>query len=126
MALAPRPQRIDHRAQALADVRQGVFDPRRHLGIDLADHEPVVLERAKLLGQHALGNPWHPPPQLPKKLGAGLQMKQDHPFPLAVEQIEYGCDRAPRPMGKIPPLHGLSSNSIQTGTSSPYLQYLPN
>src|SRR5205823_5038675 len=105
MALAPRPQRLDYRPQALADVRQGVFDPRRHLGVDLADHKLVVLERAKLLGQHALGNPRHPPSQRPEALGASLQMEQDHALPLAVDQIERRFDRAAGPMGKIPPFH---------------------
>src|SRR5437879_2042410 len=105
MALTPCPERVDHRPEALADVRQGVFDPRRYLGIDLADHKLVVLERAKLLGQHALGNPGHPPPQYPETLGAGLQVEQDHAFPLAVDQIERCFDRAARPMGKIPPFH---------------------
>ena len=130
MALTPCPERLDHRTQALADARQGVFDPGRHLGIDLADHKLVVLERAKLLGQHALGNPGHPPPQLPEALGAGLQMEQDDALPLAVDQVERRFDRATRPMGKIPPFHMQFprpfSNSIQTGTSSPNLQYLPS
>src|SRR6267143_3291120 len=126
MALAPRPQRLDYGPQALADVRQGVFDPRRHLGIDLPDHELVVLERTKLLGQHALGNPRHPPPQLPETLGAGLQVEQDDALPLAVDQVERRFNRAARPVGKIQPFHGAFSNSIQTGTSSLNLQYLPS
>ena len=43
-------------------------------GSPAGETELVVLERPKLLGQHALGNPRHPPPQLPKPLGAGLQV----------------------------------------------------
>ena len=129
MALAPGLERIDHRTQALADLRQGVFDPRRHLGIDLADHQFVVLQRAKLFGQHALGDAGHPPPQLAKSLGAALQMEQDDALPLAVDQVEGRFHGAAGPMGKISPFHCVFlrfPNSIQTGTSSPNLQYLPN
>src|ERR1035438_6962589 len=137
MALAPGLEHIDHGTQALANLRQGVFNPRRHLGIDLADDQPVILERAQLFGQHALGNPGHPSPQLTKALSAVLQVKQDDAFPLAIEQIERRLDRAAGPRRKIPPFHevfldfswtlflGPFSNSIQTGTISPNLQYLP-
>ena len=129
MPLAPGLQRIDHRPQALADLGQGIFDPRRHLGIDLADHEIVVLQRTELFGQHALGNTRHPPPQLAKALGAGLQMEQDHALPLAIDQVERRFDRAARPVGKILAVSSRFpefSNSIQMGTISLNLQYLPN
>src|SRR6185312_1039102 len=106
MALAPRPQRLDDGTQALADFGQRIFDPWRHLGIDLADHQLVVLERPELLGQHPLGNPGHPPPQLAKPLGAGLQMKQDDTLPLAVDQVERRLYRTTGSMGKITPFHG--------------------
>jgi hypothetical protein len=84
----------------------------------------VLLERAQLLGQHSLGDAGHPPPQLAKALRPRLQMEQDHALPLTVDQVERCLDRAAWPMGKIPPFHGDFSNSIQTGTSSPNLQYL--
>src|SRR5262245_39981080 len=125
MAFAPGLQRINDRAQALADLRQAIFDPRRYLGVDLADDQPVLLQCAELLGQHALGDPRHPLAQLAETLRAALQVKEDHTLPLAVDQIERRLDRAARPMGKISPLHGGFSNSIQTGTISPNLQYLP-
>src|SRR5581483_6267039 len=125
MALAPGLQRVDDRAQTLADFGQAVVDTRRHFGIDLADNQPVVLERAELLGQHPLRNPRHPPPQLTKTLRTVLQMKEDHPFPLAVDQVEGGFNRAPRPLGKIASFHVGFLDSIQTGTISPKLQYLP-
>src|SRR6202047_12103 len=125
MALPPRLQRVDHRTQALTDLRQAIFHPGRHLGIDLADHQIVVLERAELFCQHALGDAGHPPPQLAETLGAVLQVIQDDALPLAIDQIERRFDRAARPMSKIPPFHGSFSNSIQTGTISPNLQYLP-
>src|SRR6266478_2182446 len=105
MALAPGLKRVDHRTQTLANLRQGVLNPRRHLGIDLADHEIVVLERAKLLGQHALGNAWHPPAQLAKALRAVLQMEQNYALPLAVDQVERRLDCAAGPMREIPPFH---------------------
>ena len=72
MAFAPGLQNIDHRPQALANLGQAVFDARRHLGIDGADDQAVVFEGAQLLGQHALGNAWHPPPQFAEALGAAL------------------------------------------------------
>src|SRR5579864_2698183 len=125
MPLAPGLEDIDDRPQALADLRQGVFHPRRHLGIDLADDQPVVLERPKLFGEHALGNPGHPPPQLTKALGAVLEMEEDDALPLAVDQVQRRFHCATRPVGKIPPFHGSFSNSIRTGTISlfsPYLQ----
>src|SRR6267378_1908923 len=125
MALSPRLQAIDHRTQAFTDLRQAIFDPRRHFGIDLADHQMVVLERTELLGQHALGNAGHPPPQFAEALGAMLQVIEDDAFPLAIDQIERRFNRAAWPVGEIPPFHGSFSNSIQTGTISPYLQYLP-
>ena len=52
-------------------------------------------------------------------------MKQNDAFPLAVDQVERRLHRAARPMGKILPFHLIFSNSIQTGTSYPNLQYLP-
>src|SRR5215475_576029 len=129
MALAPGLQRIDHRPQALPDLRKAIFHPRRHLGIDLADDQPVVLQRAKLLCQHALGDPRHPLAQLAETLGAALQMEQDHTLPLAVYQIECRLDRTTRPMGEIPSFHRAVlwafPDSIQTGTISLNLQYLP-
>src|SRR6266436_6559157 len=125
MAFAPGLQRIDDRAQALADLGQAIFHPRRHLGIDLADDQPVLLQRAELLGQHALGDAGHPLAQFAEPLRAALQVEEDHTLPLAVDQVERRLDRAAGPMGKIPPFHGGLSNSIQTGTISPNLQYLP-
>jgi hypothetical protein len=50
---------------------------------------------------------------------------EDDAFPLAIDQIERRLNRATRPVGKIPPFHGVFSNSIQTGTISLNLQYLP-
>src|SRR5665647_3126391 len=111
MALTPRLQGVDHGTQALADLRQAVFDARWHFGIDLADHQRVVLERAQLLGQHPLG--------------AILQVVENDALPFAVDQVERRLDRAAWPVGKIPPFHGVFSNSIQTGTISPNIQYLP-
>ena len=105
MALAPGLEGVDDRTQALADLRQPVFDPRRHLRIDLADHEPVLLQRAKLLGQHALGNAGHPPPQFTEALCAVLQMVEDDAFPFAVDQIEGRLDRAAGLTRKISPFH---------------------
>src|SRR5882672_6482685 len=125
MALAPGLERVDHRPQALTDLRQAVFDPRRYLGIHFSDHKMVVLQRAELLCEHALGDPGHPPPQLAETLGAGLQVVQDDALPFAVDQVERSFDRAARPMGEITPFHGSFPNSIQTGTSSLNLQYLP-
>src|SRR6266849_4994510 len=125
MAFAPRLQGIDHRAQAFADLRQAIFNPRRHFSIDLADHQMVILQRTELFGQHTLRDARHPPPQLAKALGAVLQMVEDDTLPLAIDQVERRFDRAARPVGKIPSLHGAFSNSIQTGTISPNLQYLP-
>jgi hypothetical protein len=62
----------------------------------------------------------------PNRWDAGLQVEQDDAFPLAVDQVERRLDRAAGPVGKIPPFHGLFPNSIQTGTSSLNLQYLPS
>src|SRR5262249_25896253 len=130
MALAPGFQRIDHGFETLADFGQTIFHARRHFGIDLSDDEPVLLQRTKLLGQHALGNPRHPPAQLAEALGTRLQMKQDHALPLAVDQVEGRLHRTARPTSEILALHqGFledSSISIQTGTISPNLQYLPS
>src|SRR5579859_7340943 len=106
MALAPGFQRVDDRPQALADLGQAIFHPGRHLGIDLADDQIVVLERAKLFGEHALGDPRHPPTQLAKALRPSLQVEQDHALPLAIDQIEGCLDRASRPMREIPAFHG--------------------
>ena len=91
--------------EALADLGQAVFDPRRHLGIDLADDQPVVLQRAELLGQHALGDPRHPSPELAEALVPLLQVVQDDTLPLAVDQIEgcFHCAAGPAP--EIPPFH---------------------
>src|SRR6266436_10269831 len=125
MALAPGLQRIDDRTQALADLGQAVFHPRRHLGVDLADDQPALLQRTQLLGQHPLGDPRHPLAQLAETLRAALQVEKYHALPFAVDQIECRLDRAARPMGKISPFHGVFLNSIQTGTISPFLQYLP-
>src|ERR1700744_1695022 len=125
MLLAPLFQRIDDRAQALADLGEAIFHPRRYLGIYLSDDEPVLLQRAELLGQHALGNPGHPATQFAKALSAGLQMKQDHALPLAIDQVERCLDRAAWPMPEIPAFHADFPNSIQTGTISLNLQYLP-
>src|SRR5260370_32652539 len=125
MAFAPRLQSIDHRTQALTDLGQPIFDPRRHFGIDLADHQTVVLERTKLLGQHALRDARHPAPQLAETLGAILQVIENDAFPLTIDQIERRFHRAARPAGEIPSFHEVSSNSIQSGTISPNLQYLP-
>src|SRR5260370_6383732 len=105
MAFSPRLQGVDRRTQAFTDLRQAIFDPRRNFRIDLADLQLVVLERAELFGQHALGNAGHPPPQLTKTLGAILQVIEDHAFPLAVDQIERRFDRATRAMGEIPSFH---------------------
>jgi hypothetical protein len=62
-------------------------------------------------------------------LRACLQVEQNDALPLAVDQIERRFDRAARPVGEIPPFHGafpgVFSNSIQTGTISLNLQYLP-
>jgi hypothetical protein len=80
---------------------------------------------ARLLCEHALGDAGHPPSQLPKTLAAGLQVEQNDAIPLAIDQIERRFDRAARSMGKIPPFHGCFPISIQTGTSSLNLQYLP-
>ena len=77
--------------------------------IDLADHEPVLFQRAELLGQHALGDAGHPPPQLAEALGAILQMVEDDALPFAVDQIEGRLDRAARPARKISPFHRLFS-----------------
>jgi hypothetical protein len=70
-------------------------------------------------------DPRHPPPQLAEALGAILQVVEDDTLPLAIDQIERRFNRAARPVGKIPSFHGIVSNSIQTGTISPNLQYLP-
>ena len=118
MAFAPGLQRIDDGAQALADLRQAVLYPRRHLGIDFSDDQPVVLERAQLLCQHALGDPRHPASELAKALRPVLQMEQDDALPLAVDQIKCRLDRAARPMREIPSFHVVISISIQTGTIS--------
>ena len=67
--------------------------------------EPVVLERAELFGQHALGDAGHPPPQLAEALRAILQVIEDDAFPLAVDQIERRLDRAAWPVREIPPFH---------------------
>src|SRR6266581_4381080 len=132
MALAPSLERIDHGTQALASLRQSVFNPRRYFGIDLADDQPVILKRTELFGQHTLGDSGHPSPQLAKALGAVLQVEQDDAFPLAVDQIERRLDRAAGPMREISPFHAdfldffwSFSNGIQTGIISPNLQYLP-
>src|SRR5271156_4827628 len=105
MALAPGLQRIDHGAQALTGLRQAILHPRRHLGIDFSDDQPVILQRAELFRQHALGDSGHKPAQLAEALGTVLQVEQDHPLPLAVDQIKRRLDRAAGPMRKIPPLH---------------------
>ncbi len=88
--------------------------------------EPVLLQRAKLLCQHALGDAGHPPPQFAEALGAALQVIEDDALPLAVDQVERRLDRAAGPVGKIAPFHAGFPNSIQTGTSSLNLQYLQN
>jgi hypothetical protein len=54
-----------------------------------------------------------------------LQVIEDDALPLAIDQIERRFNRAAGPVGEIPPFHGSFSNSIQTGTISLYLQYLP-
>src|SRR5882724_12439819 len=106
MAFAPGFQDIDHRTQAFSGLRQAIFDTRRNLGIDLADHQTVILKRTELLGQHALGDAGHPPPQLAKALGAILQVIEDHALPFAVDQIERRFDRAAWPAREIPSFHG--------------------
>src|SRR5205814_8342149 len=105
---------------------EAVFDPRWHLGIDGADDQAIILQRAQLLGQHALGDAGHQPPQLAKALGAALEVVEDDALPLAVDQIEGRLDGAARPMREIPPFHACFPNSIQTGTNSQNLQYLPS
>jgi len=62
MALAPGFENVDHRPQALADIRQGVVHPRRHFGIDLANDNAIILQRAKLFCEHALGDARHQSP----------------------------------------------------------------
>jgi hypothetical protein len=54
----PRPRPSTYRSSDAGSRRlpTACIRPRRHLGIDLTDHEIVVLKRAELLGQHALGN----------------------------------------------------------------------
>ena len=122
-------------------VVPGLIDTHAHFkAAGLADYV-VNMSRAKMVaealeaikafaarrkpGEWIVGGAWHPPSQLAKALGAGLQMKQNDAFPLAVDQVERHLYRAARPMGKILPLHLRFSNSIQTGTSYPNLQYLP-
>src|SRR5579859_1085474 len=125
MALAPGFERIDHRTQGLTDLGETIFHPRRYLGIDLSDDEPVVLKRAQLLGQHPLGDAGHPPAQFAKTLRARLQVEQDHALPLAVDEVQRRFDSAAWSMREISPFHAESSDSIQTGTISLKLQYLP-
>src|ERR1700722_9352328 len=105
MAFAPGLQRIDDGAQALADLRQAVLPPRRHLGINFSNDEPVVLERAELLGQHALGDAGHPAPQLAEALRSLLQVIENDAFPLAVDEVECRLDRAAWPVREILPFH---------------------
>ena len=64
---------------------------------------------AKLLGQHALGNAGHPPPQFAEALGAILQMIEDDALPFAVDQIEGRLDRAAGHARKISPFQPLFS-----------------
>src|SRR6185369_12971647 len=106
MALPPGLEDIDHRPQALADLRQAVLNPRRHLRIDLADHQTVVLQRTQLLGQHALGDSRHLAPEFAEALDAVLQVIEDDPLPLAINQIERRFDRAAGPVGEIAAFHG--------------------
>src|SRR5579871_1148672 len=110
MALSPSLQRIDHGAQALADLRQTIFNSGRHLGIDLADDQTVVLERPELLCEHALGNAGHPTAQLTEALSAAaLQVKEDDALPFSVDQIERRLDRAAGAMREIPSFHEVIS-----------------
>src|SRR5581483_5897272 len=105
MALAPGFQRVDDGPQGFADLGEAIFHPRRHLGIDLSDDEPVALERAQLFGEHALGDAGHPAAQLAEALRARLQMKQNHALPLAIDQVKGGFHRAARPMREILAFH---------------------
>src|SRR5215472_4838709 len=120
MALAPRLQRIDHGLETHSYLGKAIFHPWRDLGVDLSNDQPVVFERAKLLGQHALGDPGHPPPQLAKALSARLQMKEDDALPFAVDQIEGGLDGTARPVSEIAAFHvhfsAKISNSSRMGT----------
>ena len=54
--LAPFAHGLDDGLETLPDRSEGVFDPRRDLGVDLAMNDAVALELAELPGEHFGGD----------------------------------------------------------------------
>ena len=81
---SPRAHVDQHRSQRLAVRGQFVFDLRRNFLINLAYHESVPFQLAKLIRKHALRYMAQLEPQLPETLGSFMQQNKQNkglPFP---------------------------------------------
>src|SRR5262249_39676980 len=96
VALAPLAHAEQDRPQARAERGQLVFDARRHLRVDRARDQAVLLELAQLGGQHALGAVGQLAAQLAEAELAVEQPEQHDALPAAPAHAERGLDRAVR------------------------------
>src|SRR5262245_48708145 len=81
VARAPRFHRIEDGTECPALLRERVFDVRRHRLMHRARHDAVLLERAQLQGEHALGDAGDQPTQFVEAARTVLEVKEDRRFP---------------------------------------------
>lgn len=92
--VAPVNQRADNGAKCAALLGQRILNLGRHFCIDLAHDQPVVFQFAQLARQAAGSDAFQELLQLVKALCSLAEAKQDHPFPLAPDQVKRGLHRA--------------------------------
>ena len=85
---APCGHRFDNRFQRVADRCQRILDPRRDLGINLADNQPFFLQRSQVRRQNLLRNVAQRPFNFAKPLSAVHQSLDNLHFPAVSDQSD--------------------------------------
>jgi hypothetical protein len=80
--------------QCFAQRRQGVFDLRRDLPVDLAADDAVRLQLPELLGQRPVRHPGQGAVQLVEPPGPAQQLAQDQDLPQPADDGQRRFDRA--------------------------------
>src|SRR5262249_10065551 len=87
---APVAHGSDNWAEALSPCRERVFHVWRHLRVDFAPYNAIVLQLPQLLREHLLRDSAHRPKEFREPLRAREEMIEDHRLPAAAEHLQGG------------------------------------
>lgn len=73
-----------------AQVRENIFHPRRHFGVNCADDDAVSLHRAQAVRQHLLADALQVLFQLIESPGTSQQIPHDKQLPFAADHLDGG------------------------------------